>query len=86
MSGRSESIAVSMLATRVPISCRAAILFCSTSSMLSRWMVRMVATPKPTTSTRTITTVILAVRRARGPRTVTPARRGRPSTARGAGA
>src|SRR5258705_10281031 len=65
MSGRSESMAVSMLETSVPMSWRAAILFCSTSSSLSRLMVRMVATPNPMISTRMIRTVILAVRRMR---------------------
>ncbi len=84
MSGRSESMAVSMLETSVPMSCRAAILFCSTSSSLSRLMVRTVAIPNPMISTRMIRTVILAVSRTRmGLRS---ARRARPSGARGAGA
>ncbi len=86
MSGRSESMAVSMLATRVMMSCRAAVLFCSTSSALSRWMVRMVDTPKPMIRTRTITSVILVVSRARGAGTLTPGSRDPPSRARAAGA
>src|SRR5713101_3382723 len=65
MSGRSESMAVSMLETSVPMSWRAAILFCSTSSSLSRLIVRMVATPNPMISTRMIRTVILVVSRMR---------------------
>src|SRR5258705_5466997 len=65
MSGRSESMAVSMLETSVPMSWRAASLFCSTSSSLSRLMVRMVATPNPMIITRMIRTVILTVRRMR---------------------
>src|SRR5438045_8571918 len=40
-----------MEATRVAVSRRAAILFCSIRRAASRWMVRRVDTPKPTMST-----------------------------------
>ena len=67
MSGRSWSMAASMLAVRVAVSLRAACLLWSTSTADSRWMVRMVETPKPTMSTTTMSTVILTARGARTP-------------------
>ena len=65
MSGRSWSMAVSILATTVAMRRRAAILFCSTRRSLSRWMVSTVDAPKPMISTTTMSSVILAVRRSR---------------------
>src|SRR2546421_692975 len=59
-SGRSWSIAPSIEATRVAVSRRAAILFCSISSAASRWMVRRVDTPKPTMSTTTMRSPIFS--------------------------
>src|SRR2546422_11658936 len=53
-------MAPSMEATRVAVSRRAAILFCSISSAASRWMVRIVDTPKPTMSTTTIRSPIFS--------------------------
>ena len=64
-SGRSCSMAPSMLATRVAVSRRAAILLCSTSSADSRWIVRMVEAPKPTMRTTTMRTEILNASRDR---------------------
>src|SRR5437016_82674 len=66
MSGRSWSMALSMLAMRVMVSRRAAPLLCSTRRSDSRWMVRMVEIPKPTMRTITMSTVILMVREAAG--------------------
>src|SRR5438552_5590643 len=53
-------MAPSMEATRVAVSRRAAILFCSISSAASRWMVRILDTPKPTMSTTTIRSPIFS--------------------------
>src|SRR5437762_2169724 len=53
-------MAPSIEATRVAVSRRAAILFCSISSAASRWMVRIVDTPKPTMSTTTIRSPIFS--------------------------
>src|SRR5262245_64615967 len=58
-SGRSWSMAASMLATRVAVRRRAAILFCSTSKASSRRRDQIVEAPKPTTMTATISRVIL---------------------------
>src|SRR5438093_1301183 len=66
MSGRSWSMALSMLAMRVMVRRRAAPLLCSTRRSDSRWMVRMVEIPKPTMRTITMSTVILMVREAAG--------------------
>ena len=63
MSGRSWSMAASMLATTVAMSRRADSLLCSTSKSLSRLIVKIVDAPKPTMSTTTINTVIFAVSR-----------------------
>src|SRR5438874_4854688 len=49
-----------MEATRVAVSRRAAILFCSISRAASRWMVRRVDTPKPTMSTTTMRSPIFS--------------------------
>ena len=64
-SGRSWSMAPSMLATSVAVRRRAAILFCSTRSSASRCTVQIVEAPKPTTSTATMRTEILMARRLR---------------------
>ena len=63
MSGRSWSMAASMLATTVAMSRRADSLLCSTSNSLSRLIVKIVDAPKPMMSTTTINTVIFAVSR-----------------------
>ena len=63
MSGRSWSMAASMLATTVAMSRRADSLLCSTSRSLSRLIVKIVDAPKPMMSTTTINTVIFAVSR-----------------------
>ena len=65
MSGRSWSMAVSMLATTVAIRRRAARLLCSTRTSLSRRMVKIVDAPNPMISTMTISTVIFVVNRNR---------------------
>src|SRR5258708_34526538 len=49
-----------MEATRVAVSRRGAILFCSISRAASRWMVRRVDTPKPTMSTTTMRSPIFS--------------------------
>jgi hypothetical protein len=64
-SGRSCSMAPSMLATRVAVSRRALTLFCSSSRSRSRWMVKMVEAPKPMMRTTTMRTAILTARLAR---------------------
>src|SRR5215475_8616095 len=74
MSGRSWSMAASMLAVSVAVSLRAACLLCSTRSSASRWMVRMVETPKPTMRTTTMRTVILTASGARTSDSPRPAR------------
>ena len=61
-SGRSCSIAPSIDATRVAVSRRAASMFCSTSRLDSRWMLMIVDTPKPTTSTAMISASIFTAR------------------------
>ena len=63
MSGRSWSMAASMLATTVAMSRRADSLLCSTSKSLSRLIVKIVDAPNPMMSTTTINTVIFAVSR-----------------------
>src|SRR5262245_14730440 len=63
MSGRSWSIAASMLATTERTRRRAESLLCSTRSSLSRWMVSTVEAPNPMMRTTTISTVIFAVSR-----------------------
>src|SRR5262245_1917650 len=70
-SGRSWSIAPSMLATMEAVRRRAAILFCSTSRSASRRIVHTVDAPKPTMSTATMTSVIFIARR---DRTLAPCR------------
>src|SRR5262249_52133416 len=65
MSGRSWSMAASMLATTVATSRRAESLLCSTRRSLSRSIVRMVDAPNPMIKTTTISTVIFAVSRSR---------------------
>jgi hypothetical protein len=64
-SGRSWSMAPSMLATRVAVRRRAAILFCSTSSSASRCTVHSVEAPNPMMSTATMRMEILRARRPR---------------------
>jgi hypothetical protein len=64
-SGRSCSMAPSMLATRVAVRRRADTLLCSTSRSDSRRTVQIVEAPKPMMSTTTMRTEILTARRPR---------------------
>src|SRR5262245_47283298 len=78
-SGRSWSIAPSMLAMMAAVSRRADIFACSTRRAFSRWSVQIVEAPNPMISTPRMRIVILAARPqraiARDPSTVTERRR-----------